>query len=478
MGCENCRSCIPKRFCHFTQPQKKDKPPRKQKEDYSITNRTMADKSNTFARTRRMNLPYPFIILTISYFVYATTIHTYAPECLHTPCNSEGIDNTTSGWATDFFLTVAMLLFAYHLTICPRRVHCSAIAAQIYMGLAYLMGGISHLFFPNSGLGDGYGMLGFYIAWASSYTFITLSTIAHYRFIIDVTNRRQNQNRQKEKQQQRQRKVYFRRTLDRIIRTVSRITMTVSSTSQRRRRRRTIAGTAIRKSISQKMSMKENFTLDDKIAFVHIFLGLFLFSYFIIMIGCTWCAVTPTMHTTQIIDEYEGFPDDGPTCVQLFVYSEGIFFLCYGLFWIPAGQLLVIACRLQQQEQQQQREEESTTTATVAVTMSNNDQSDDNYHVSIGNVNYDNDKNEIEKETSSVSTFWGFSTAAAAASLIPTCQWTIGFSFIFYIVAIALTLNIDPVLLYKMVYGAIIYHFGNLLTFYFAHTVSYALATN
>ena len=165
------------------------------------------------------------------------------------------------------------------------------------------------------------------------------------------------------------------------------------------------------------------------------------------------------MHTTEIIDEYAGFPDDGPVCVQLFVYSEGIYFLCYGLFWIPAGQLLAMACRRSSSFKIKylQRYEK------LESPFRDGDDDDDT-------SSYNVENNDVDKEI-----FWGLSNTLAA-TLIPWTQWTIGFSFIFYVVAIALTLNIDAVLLYKMVFGALVYHYGNLITFYFAHNLSYTLA--
>ena len=265
-----------------------------------------------------MQLPYPaFVVLTVIYISFVCIVSNFAPECVHQPCNSEGLDNTTVGWATDFFVSVAMFISAIHLILCRnnddrRQVDKAAISSQIYMGIAYLFGGIVHLFFPNSGWGDGYGMLEFYITWALAYTFTTLSAVAHFRFIMNLTKNMNQDLQQQEVVEGR--------------------------------------GYQVTKEKNDRTSPTKNKSFDT--TSLEICLALVLVSAIGIFAGCLWCSLIPSMHTRDIIDEYPNFsqfdnddgkssPSDEAMCIRLMMNSEVLLFIFYPLLWIPASNLLL-----------------------------------------------------------------------------------------------------------------------------------------
>ena len=107
-------------------------------------------------------------------------------------------------------------------------------------------------------------------------------------------------------------------------------------------------------------------------------------------------------------------------------YSEGLFFFCYSVFWIPAATLLVAACK-----------------------------------------------------TKGQASLWGINNSLAA-TLIPAIQWTIKYMYVLYIILFNEVLGSlfapDFASLYKALYGAVVYHYGTLITFYFIHNLSYTLA--
>jgi hypothetical protein len=110
-------------------------------------------------------------------------------DCLDEPCNSEGLDNSILGWSTDYFIAFVMFGMSLHLWwFSSLQIHCSAIVSILSMGVAYVLGGLGHSIFANSGYDDNTGQQGFYIIWAVGFTFMTLSVTGSYLFVRQVSS--------------------------------------------------------------------------------------------------------------------------------------------------------------------------------------------------------------------------------------------------------------------------------------------------
>lgn len=94
----------------------------------------------------KLQVPYGILCLTLLYLAFVLPIAFLSPvECLDGPCNSEGLDNSVLGWATDFLVALLMALFGLHLLwFAPQPVFYSAVIALVSMGIAYVLGGIGH----------------------------------------------------------------------------------------------------------------------------------------------------------------------------------------------------------------------------------------------------------------------------------------------------------------------------------------------
>lgn len=94
----------------------------------------------------KQRCPYGVLSLTLVYLAFVILIAFFSPvECLDEPCNSEGLDNSVLGWATDFFIALLLILFGVHLwCFASRPVFRSAVIALISMGFAYILGGLGH----------------------------------------------------------------------------------------------------------------------------------------------------------------------------------------------------------------------------------------------------------------------------------------------------------------------------------------------
>ena len=138
------------------------------------------------------------VVLTVVYggFVFAIDYSTLnVPECLHEPCNSEGVDNYTLNWATDFFVALALLLFALRLLLSKqRRVLKTAILTQLFMCGAYVQFGLAHMMYPNDGTGDAKGLRFYWILSWIAYFFLTLSTMTLVAFAEKASPRTSRQS--------------------------------------------------------------------------------------------------------------------------------------------------------------------------------------------------------------------------------------------------------------------------------------------
>ena len=230
---------------------------------------------------------FGIVILTAVYvaFVIAIDYNPWyeIPQCLDEPCNSEGVDNYTLNWSTDFFLAVAMLGFAIHLFLCKRKkVLTTAILTQLFMSAAYIQFGLANMMYPNDATGDGKGLKFYWIVSWIAYFCLTLSTITLVAFAEKASS---------------------------------------SSSS----------------SSSQKASKKRQHVC--KVRVLRFFMGVVIVFSITFLVGCIWCGISPEIHVDEIIDEYyEVVPH--PKCVRLIEGSEFGWRISYTLLWVPASLLL------------------------------------------------------------------------------------------------------------------------------------------
>jgi hypothetical protein len=152
-----------------------------------------------------------------------------------------------------------------------------------------------------------------------------------------------------------------------------------------------------------------------------LFQGLVILAYISVLTGCIWCATSSGLHVDETIDDFEDYADNTPACIQIVEISQLVWMVCYALFWIPAAQLLRAATRRNPQ--------------------------------SMHGI-YSPD----------------------AASCIIVLQYTIGPIYVVYLRLAAVISDREPLEVYQDAYGAIISHFGMLMTFYFAYHLSMALS--
>jgi hypothetical protein len=324
--------------------------------------------------------------MTILYLVFVLLVEYLAPvECLDEPCNSEGLDNTILGWSTDYYIAFWFFVLPLHI-LCGnstneateatkkynRTVKRNAAAAFISMGIAYILGGLGHSVYTNSGFDDNAGQQGFYITWAVAFTFMTLSVERTYRLVRHVA----------------------------------------------------LPVTTICCNIA---------------LFLTVSFWLVVCAWIVTAAGYIWCATENDLHVDNTIDDVPPFgdEDDNATpqqCLQLAAIGEITWYVCFAIFWIPAG----ISLRTSVIQKQQSANDSSSSPRTLLV--------------------------------------YGFpaSWAAIMVSIIP---WTFGIMLIVYAGVAATVLDVDATEVYGTIYGAVIYHYGMLLGYYLFHNIAYALLT-
>lgn len=154
--------------------------------------------------------------------------------------------------------------------------------------------------------------------------------------------------------------------------------------------------------------------------FLSLFQGLVILAYLSVLTGCIWCAISSSLHVDDAIDDFED-TEETHTCIQIVEISQLVWMVCYALFWIPAAQLLRAATRRKPQ------------------------------------------------------TMLGLYSPDAASCII-IVQYTIGPIYVAYLRLAAVISDREPLGVYEDAYGAIISHFGMLMTFYFAYNLSMALS--
>lgn len=221
-------------------------------------------------------------------------------------CQAEGVDNTIIQWASDFFVALFMFLSAFHLIFFGSNeddglVRKSGILAQIFMGGAFVLAGIGHWLYPNSGLDDDRGMLGFWIVWIGFTVFFTVSGLATAHFGMEAEAHRIKVDEDKSK---------FRWCWR-------------GNDDNQNNKDRAPNG------------------CNKFVPLCQLLLVLSLTSF---LVGGIWCSVTPDLQVNEVLDDFESTSDIA-ICFQIMSISDVILYLSYGIMWIPVGLLLRSASR-------------------------------------------------------------------------------------------------------------------------------------
>lgn len=319
-------------------------------------------------------MPYGVLILTTVYVgLVVVLVYALPVECLGgTDCNSEGLDNSILGWVTDFWIAIHMILLAIQLQwFVHRPVYRSVVVALASMGVAYILGGLGHSVFTNSGFDDNAGQQGFYITWAFSFTFMTLSVQQVYQFTRQLIER------------------YYA------------------------------------------VAFANNANCWLRV-FLHTAFVMVMLSWMATIGGYFWCATESDIHVSNNLDDVAPIDKEEEeslnTCLQLASAAEISWYCTYSLFWIPVG-ILLRRIILEQGE---------------------------------------------STESDQPRLVYGMSNARAAI-LLTIIPWTFGIMLIVYSGLAALALNVEVTQVYETIYGAVIYHYGMLLSYFLLHNIAYSL---
>mmetsp|Transcript_7463 Transcript_7463/g.20700 ORF Transcript_7463/g.20700 Transcript_7463/m.20700 type:complete len:420 (+) Transcript_7463:14-1273(+) len=228
---------------------------------------------------------YGVIFLTIVYAAFTLAVQVLVEEeCLNDPCNSEGLDSSILGWATDFFIAGAMMTLGLFL-LCNKETTRSAAWTLILMGLAYVLGGLGHSIWTNSGYDDNLGQQEYYICWAGSFTLMTLSVWQTVRYLSSTLQSLNDQHR-----------IMMDQAPIRRLKRFLRVTFAIN----------------------------------------------FLF-WAALLGGYLWCATKTDLHTDSAVDdvpELDQPEKDRDECLNLAIFGEVGWYISFALFWIPAARLL------------------------------------------------------------------------------------------------------------------------------------------
>jgi hypothetical protein len=229
-------------------------------------------------------------------------------DCLDDQCQTEGVDNTIVNWVSDFFIAIFMFLFAIHLAFFQTNVddgyvRKSGILAQIFMGGAFVLAGIGHWLYPNSGLDDNRGMLGYWIVWIGFSVFFTISSLATAHFGLEAEADRVKVEDDDDN------KPWYRWCL-----------------------------------FGDDDDDDEHRVPHKCTKCVPLCQLLLLLSLTGFLVGGAWCSVTSDLLVNGVVDEFEA-TDEIATCLQIMSISGTVLHASYALMWIPIGLLLRAACR-------------------------------------------------------------------------------------------------------------------------------------
>lgn len=208
-----------------------------------------------------------------------------------TTCQSEGVDNSVLQWSSSFMIALCMIGFAMNLTCCmgdmKQDVRRSGVLAQIFMGTAYAALGIGHILYPNSGLDDNVGMLGYWITTMGFAVFFAFSGWCTGQFGIEACEATSDEFR-------------------------------IGCSSERS---------------------------NLLIVICQLLLSMSACAY---LTGGIWCSVTPDLQTSGVSDTENGsiqLSSDDHVCFRIMYISNVALNMSYALLWIPVGVVFLGASR-------------------------------------------------------------------------------------------------------------------------------------
>jgi hypothetical protein len=231
-------------------------------------------------------VPYGAALVTIAYAFFCYVVLTKAPECGDDCRSSEGVDTSPIQWATDFLCAIIIILLGIHLRL-SRRGLCKALTAFTFWGISFVFQGMVARDFGNNGAGDGKGMRSYYIGTLFAYFFATDSAME-------------------------------------------------------------FVGLTLRAWKTLPQDSRPGFCACVEL---RIFQGSLLVSLVGVVVGCIWCILSPEVLVQQVQDEYPDDPNMAlPYCVQLLIWSQGLWLGAYCLFWIAVACIFGTSALAQQDD--------------------------------------------------------------------------------------------------------------------------------
>mmetsp|Transcript_24971 Transcript_24971/g.59360 ORF Transcript_24971/g.59360 Transcript_24971/m.59360 type:complete len:370 (-) Transcript_24971:690-1799(-) len=189
--------------------------------------------------------------------------------------------------------------------------------------------------------------------------------------------------------------------------------------------------------------------------FLKVSFALILISTIVVVGGNIWCASQPSLHvdgvidTVPPIDNEDGDDEESTTtnaCLVMGFYGEVVWYVSFALFWIPVAAI----CRR------------------VILAQSSSETDGNGNDNSNDNSNNDNNANDQPRLVYGFLNSW----AALWIGIIPC---TFGIMLIVWAGVVALILGQEATDVYETIYGAVVYHYGMLLSLFFFHNVAYSL---
>jgi len=364
-----------------------------------------------------------------------------------TLCQSEFVDNTILNWSSQFFVAIVAIMAALNLSWCSEQTsYKSSLLFMIFMMGTFTLRGVSTLMFPNSGVDDNLGLLGYWIVGvmtSSIFYVVAIACLAHYALdlydaceessVSAVNNRRSS-----------------------------------SSTSSQDRKQ----GWCSRICCCCCHCFC-NVTIKTAIGIGQVLLLLALSG---VLLGGIWCSLTPDIQTTEVYDSAVTIEEgnDGDKihmCFTIFHISETALNLCWSLLWIPIGKMFWVASThlvqmrvtkekaIEQKQHQQDETDEDT---------------ENNSHR--GSGSHASSPNTSTIVPPLVTLKWGLS-ASWSAILATFLQWTGGSMFIVYLTIVSEFILKDKTFLdvWNETYGTVVYHWSMMTTLICVHCLSSCL---
>ena len=365
-----------------------------------------------------------------------------------TLCQSEFVDNTILNWSSQFFVAIVAIMAALNLSWCSEQTsYKSTLLFMIFMMGTFTLRGVATLMFPNSGVDDNLGLLGYWIVGvmtSSIFYVVAILCLAHYALdLYDVCYESHP-----------------------------------SLVNRRRSSSPTTPSEDRQKGLCSRICCCCcrcfcHMTLKTAIGFGQIFLLLSLSG---VLLGGIWCSLTADVQTTEVYDsavaiEESSEGDKIHMCFTIFHASETILNVCWSLLWIPIGKMFWVTSthlvRIRATKEKAIEEKHLQQGET-------DDDTENNSHR--GNGTHASTDNTSTVSYSLDTTKWGLS-ASWSAVLSTFLQWTGGSMFVVYLTIISEFILKDKTFLdvWNDSYGAVVYHWSMMVTLICIHCLASCL---